>query len=391
MLKVLRLARRLAVGGVIVAGALSGPALAAETLKIGVVGGLTGPGAAWGLAIDAGAKIAAAEINAKGGLSIGGKPHTVEVVSYDDQYKAASAVTAVNRLIDQDEVKFILGPIGSASLLAIKPITERNKVILLSNTYTAKALENTGYVFRVLPTTQEYNASFIDWLKTNRPAIRSVALLSPNDETGWNSQKVQTEAYGKAGFTIAAAELFERQQTDFRAVLTRILASKPDAIELDTTPPPTAGLVVRQARELGFSGQFTKFGGVNVAEIVKGAGAENAEGMLGYFAADPDSKEWAWLQTEYAKHHPNEMSDFTFFFYDAAKLLLAAIGRAGTATDTDAVRAQIEQGAPFDTLLGKAFWGGKAAYGIDHQLVTPSFLGEIQKGKGKVIARLAAQ
>lgn len=362
----------------------------AETLKIGVVAPQTGPGAAWGFALDAGARIAADEANEKGGLTVDGKTYQIEVITYDDQYKAAETVTAVNRLIHQDGVRFIVGPLGAASLLAVKPITEPAEVLMMSNTYTVKALEDSEYIFRVLPTSREFVPPFVAWLRENRPELKKVGLLAPNDETGWDSQAVQREAYEANGFEVAAAELFERKQNDFRAILTKLLAAEPDTIELDTTPPPLAGLIIRQARELGFTGQFTKFGGVNVTEIVEAAGAENAEGLLGYLGADPASKEWEWLETQYGKFHPNRMGDFTFFFYDASKILFAGIEKAGTVEDTTRVRDAIEQASPFETLIGESHWGGADVYGIDHQLFTPTFLVEIAEGKGRVIQKLDA-
>ena len=365
---------------------------AQETLKLGVLGGMTGPGAPWGLAIDGGVKVATDEINQAGGLKVGEKTYKIEVVSYDDHYKAADAVTAVNRLIDQDKVKFILGPIGSASLLAIKPITEKSKVVLLSNTYTTEALNaETRYMFRVLPTTNEYDGQLIGWLKQNRPAIKRVAIISPNDATGWSTQKGKRKVYEGSGFEVADARFFERSQNDFRTLLAGILAKKPDLIELDVVPPAQAGLVIRQAREMGYKGPFTKFGGNNVAETVKAAGAENAEGTLLYFSADPASEAFSKLSKAYAKYHANAMDDFTFYFYDATKLLFSAMQKAGTVTDTDAVVKAIESNKSFDGVQGKIVWGGKETYGIDHQIATPAYLGVIENGKGKVIAKFEAR
>ncbi|MBX7021505.1 ABC transporter substrate-binding protein, partial [Providencia rettgeri] len=264
-----------------VAGMVAALGAQAQTLKLGVVGGMTGPGAPWGLAIDGGVKIAVDEGNQAGGLQVGDKKYKVEVLTYDDHYKAADAVTATNRLIDQDEVKYIIGPIGSASVMAMKPITERNKVIMLSNSYSTEVLDaNTKYMFRVLPTQYEYNRQLIGWLKQERPELKRLAILSPNDATGWSTQKIQTAAYKDAGYDVAETKFFERSQNDFRTLLTSILAKNVDFIELDTVPPGPAGIVIRQAREMGFKGQFTKFGGNNVAETVKSAGADNAEGTL---------------------------------------------------------------------------------------------------------------
>lgn len=75
--------RTLAVSAALWGGLAAGAQ--AQTLKIGLIGPLTGPGAAWGYA-------------AKGGLEVGGKKHQVEIVAYDDQYKAAEAVAAYQRL-----------------------------------------------------------------------------------------------------------------------------------------------------------------------------------------------------------------------------------------------------------------------------------------------------
>ena len=109
-----------------------------DTLKIGVVSALSGPGSEWGLAQDGAAKIAAMEINAKGGLKVGGKTYKIEVISYDDQYKAALSVSGATRLIEQDKVKLIVGPMGSAATLAVKPLFEQHKVVAIIGAYSEK-------------------------------------------------------------------------------------------------------------------------------------------------------------------------------------------------------------------------------------------------------------
>jgi len=373
-------------------GLLAALAVQAQTLKLGVVGGMTGPGAPWGLAVDGGVKVAVEEVNQAGGLVVNGKTYKVEVITYDDHYKAADAVTATNRLIDQDAVQFIIGPIGSASVMAMKPMTERNKIVLLSNSYSTEVLDaNTRYLFRVLPTTYEYNGQLIGWLKQNQPALKRLAILSPNDATGWSTQKTQKQAYEAAGYTVAETRFFERSQNDFRTILTSILAKNVDFIELDTVPPGPAGIVIRQAREMGFKGRFTKFGGNNVAETVKSAGVEHAEGTLVYLSADPTSAPYARLSAAYAKFHSNSMDDFAFYFYDATRLLLKAIVEAGTVSDTAAVVRRIEANPSFDGIQGSIVWGGQAVYGVNHQIATPAYLGIIKGGKAEVIEKFDAR
>jgi len=366
-----------------------GAAAQSDTLKIGVVSALSGPGSEWGLAQDGAIKIAAAEVNEKGGFVVGGKSYKVEVISYDDQYKAALAVTAATRLIEQDKVKFIVGPMGSASTLAVKPLFEKNKVLAIIGAYSEKALDaNTRYSFRGFPTQVEFVAPIVEWLKKNKPELKTVAELEPNDETGWFSQKLLKQNYEGAGFTIVSSELFERSLKDFQPVLTRILATKPDIIELGTTPPGTAGLVIRQARELGFKGQFVKIGGPGAPQIVAAAGKEFAEGLLCYAAADTTTKNFKDLEAKYAKVLKPPMNEFTVYFYDAARMMFDAIQAAGTVEDTDKVAAALEKAGPYTGLQGPIRWGGMKSYGTNHQILTPTFIGMIKNGEQVIIGRM---
>src|SRR3979490_1482566 len=70
----------------------------AQTLKLGVLATLSGAGTAWGIAMQGAAELAAEDVNSKGGLEVGGKKYQVEVIAYDDHYKAADALTAFNRM-----------------------------------------------------------------------------------------------------------------------------------------------------------------------------------------------------------------------------------------------------------------------------------------------------
>lgn len=361
----------------------------ADTLKIGVVSALSGPGSEWGLAQDGAAKIVAAEVNAKGGLKVGNKTYKVEVISYDDQYKAALGVSGVTRLIEQDKVKFVVGPMGSASLVAVKPLYEKNKTLAIIGAYTNKALDaNTKYIFRGFPTQVEFAGPIVGWLKKNKPTLKTVAEIEPNDETGWFSQKLLKERYESFGYQFVATELFERSLKDFQPLLTRILAAKPDIIELGTTPPATAGLVIRQARELGFKGQFVKIGGPGAPQIVAAAGKDFAEGLIGYTAADTTTATYAKLASEYAKVLKPPMNEFTVYFYDTVHMLLDAMQNAGTVEDTDKVGAALEKLTPYKGLQGNIHWGGMKEYGVNHQILTPTFIGEIKNGKEVVIGQM---
>lgn len=354
---------------------------AQETLNIGALVTISGAGAAWGNGMKNAAEIAADEVNAKGGLEVAGKKYKVNVIAYDDKYQANEAVTVANRLVFEDKVKFIIGPVGSAAVLAIQPITEKNKVIVLTLGFTSKALgADKPYTFRPNVTTAEVSQPQIDWLVKSQ-GLKKVGALFPNDETGQQIAKDLTGAYKKAGAQLAATEFFERDRVDFVPQLTRMLARGIDAIELDGNSPTTAGLIVKQAREIGFTGKIVRTGGPATQEIVNVAGANAAKGMFVHTPMNPDLPATKAYMTKYAAKYSHAMNGFSPAFYDGTKILFEAMRKAGTVTDTDAIRKEMEKISGFEGALGKSSWTGKDMYGSNHQLDAPFYVAEVVDGK----------
>src|SRR5690606_39000095 len=157
----------------------------------------SGAGAAWGQGMQHAAELAADDANAQGGLEVAGKRYKVEVIPYDDKYQANEAVTVANRLVFEDRVKYIIGPVGSAPALAIQPITERNVVIGMILGVTPKALgPDKPHTCRPSVTTAEVSQPQIDWaVAANK--IKKVGALLPNDETGQAIAKDLQAADGK--------------------------------------------------------------------------------------------------------------------------------------------------------------------------------------------------
>lgn len=361
-------------------------AQAQETLKIGAVVALSGAGAAWGDGMLNGAKLAADDVNSAGGLQVGDKKYKIAIVAYDDKYQANEAVTAANRLVYEDGVKYIVGPTGSAPLLAIQPITEKNKVIVLTLAFTAKTLgADKPYTFRPILTTSEFSQPQIDWVAKVK-GVRKVGGLFPNDETGQQIAKDVDAAYQKAGAQLAGKEFFERDRVDFVPLLTRVLASGVGAIELDGNSPATAGLLVKQAREIGFPGLIVRTGGPATAEIIGVAGKRAAEGLYVHSVIDPRSERLARYIDRYQKTYKQPMNGFSPFFYDSTHMLFEAMKKAGTVTDTDKVKTVLERIQDYDGVLGKLSWTGKDKYGIAHQISAPFYIAQVTDGREIIVA-----
>jgi branched-chain amino acid transport system substrate-binding protein len=354
---------------------------AQDSLTLGALVTLSGPGAAWGQGMKNAAELAADKVNKTGGLEVGGKKYQVRVVAYDEKYQANEAMTAVNRLVFEDKVKYIIGPVGSASVLAIQPITEKNKVIVMTLGFTKKALAaDHPYTFRPNVTTVEIAQPQINWLVKTQ-GIKKVGVLFPNDETGQQAARDLEPAYGKAGAELSTKEFFERDRVDFVPILTRMMAQNIDTIELGVNSPATAGMIVKQARELGFDGRIVRTGGPATQEIVNVAGKESAEGMFVHTPINPDLASEKAYADLYAAKYKSPMNGFSPSFYDGTNMLFEAMRRAGTIDDTAKVRAELEKISNFDGVLGKLNWTGKAVYGIDHQLNVPFYVAEVKNGK----------
>lgn len=349
-------------------------------LKVGFISALSGGGMGWGMGMLGGVELAAEDVNKKGGITIGDTTYTIKVIPYDDKYGGPGAAQAAQRLVSQDDVKFIFGPLGSVPMLAIADITESAKVMVLSNSYTSKALNaQKPFTFRLTPTTAETAGPMVAFIAKDNPNAKSVAVISPNDESGKEVQSHSEPHYAKAGIKHVAKEFYERGTQDFVPVLTKIFAAKPDILDLDGSTPADSGVIIKQARQIGFKGLIVKVGGPGVAESIKVAGNEAAEGLLYYSPWDPNSAPIKELMSRFEAKYKMPMNPLGIFFYEGGHMLFAAMA-AAKSVDADVLRKHIDAQADYNGLQGRYVWGGQADYGIRHQWIAPFYVGQVKNG-----------
>ena len=374
---------RTALVGAILTLAAAIPAQAQETLKIGGIGPLSGGGTAWGLATQRGIELAIDDLNAAGGVKADGKSYKLELIMYDDQYTGQGGKSAAERLVNQDQVKFIVGPIGSPPALATIGVTNPAKVIALTNGYAAAVLKNETkdpYNFRIINTSVEFGPPLIAWLKEAHPEVKKVGILAPNDAVGQSVATQLAEDYRKQGFEVAI-DMFERGTKEFTPLILRMMAQKVDAFEFDGNSPGDVGLMVKQMRQAGFRGTLIQIGGPGIDEVIQIAGP-HAEGYLSYDVFDWSTPGGQKLQAAYEKKYGKGIINAQMpAFYHATLLLAEAIKRAGT-LDTDKVRAALEKTDGFDAgLYGPIKWTGEETYGVRHQILLPYFVSEVKNGQ----------
>jgi branched-chain amino acid transport system substrate-binding protein len=370
--------KRLTLIAALAVSVVGSAAWAEDNLTIGVHGSFSGAGAAFAEGMLAATDFAAEDANKDGGLEVAGKRYKVLIKQYDDRYRAQDAVTAMDRLMIQDGIHFVVGPMGSAAAVATKAQTTAGKVITMTLAFTPRALgTDAPFAFRPVITTGEFSDPQVAWLMKTSPSKQVVSLL-PNDETGQQIGAGNTASYAKAGAKLQV-EYIERERVDFVPVLTRVLM-KADGLELGGNSPTTAGVILKQARELGYRGPVFVTGGDVAAEMVKVAGKEAAEGTYVHLPIDtglPDTA--AYVARFKAKYGPN-MNAFSPFFYSGLQMLFAAMKKAGTVEDTTKIAATLEGLSDVPTAIGKAGWTGEKQYGIKHQIDLPFYVGQIKDG-----------
>jgi branched-chain amino acid transport system substrate-binding protein len=354
----------------------------ADDLKVGLIGPMTGPGAPWGFAAKVSMEILADKVNARGGLDVGGKKYQVQIVTYDDQYKASEAVAAYNRLTVQDGVKIVVIQ-TSAPTMALKQNLEDDKVIGFTTSYTPAAIDDkTRFLFRGYSTATDFMPPYAEWMAKNLKE-KKMATLNPNDETGWSQQKTTEALYKKVGFTVVDSELYERSVKDFAPLITKIMATGPDVIDLGASSPATVGMIVRQARDAGYKGRFVQTGGAGWAEAVQAAGKDGADGMVNILYADPDNAAFQALVAEYKKRmngqQPNEM---VTVYTDILSVILASVQKAGTISDTTKIAAAIPAALPMQSLQGT-----EMTY-APQQISTWDYIGVLTDGRPKVAGQV---
>jgi branched-chain amino acid transport system substrate-binding protein len=345
-----------------------------KQLKIGLVAPMTGAGAPWGLAWKRSAQLIAEQINSAGGLTVQGQKYKIELIAEDDKYSPSEAVTVTNKLIFNDKVSFILGPIGSALCTAISPITEDNKVITFHSCQSPKSLgPDRPFAFRAVPLIGENVPPMFRWIKEKYPNVKKMAVLSPNDETGWTVNAEYMYVGKKFGFETVAEDYFQRNTNDFYPVLTRILKNQPDLLAM-SGGTGDIGLILKQARQMGYKGLAYSSAAHDPDKLCKVAGKEFAEGYLhsALTIMPGPIKKW---HDEYVARW-GEWSDVSILG-TALDIIVQGIKKADS-LDTTKVRKAIETMNYTDRLFGPLKFGGKKRYGLAHQLLEPIFITQIK-------------
>ncbi len=331
-----------------------------DTIKIGINAPMTGDIPKVGEGTKFAAEMWLEDINAAGGLDVGGKKYQVELVLEDNESKAESATKANTKLITQDDVLVIVGPQSSKQAVPAGGVANDNKVPMVSPWSTnPNTTLNRPWVFRTPfldPFQGPVLANFAteEFGATKAAVLYDVASDYPKGlaeffKKGWE------ENHG-AG-SVVAYESFTTKDADFSAQLTKIKASGADFI---FTPQyyNEVALIAQQAHELGWDKPIIGSDSWGSAELISLCG-DHCDGLFfstHYAAAGATGATKAFIDRYNEKHGyvPDDVGALT---WDTMLLLQKAIQDCGTITgdlanDRQCVRDALAKIKDFDGITG---------------------------------------
>ncbi|MFH1052132.1 MAG: ABC transporter substrate-binding protein [bacterium] len=297
-----------------------------EVIKIGAILPLTGSAAPYGNNAKNGIELAITDIEKIYSIKI-------EVIYEDSKTDPQSAVNALKKLYSINKIKIIIGDINSSGLLAMAPIAEKNKIILLSPGASNPKISYAGkYIFRNWHSDAlegEIAAKFafdsLKWKKT--------AILFVNASYGIGLAETFKNIFSNLGGDVISYESYQQNAYDMREQIITIKKLNPDGLYLPGWPKEMS-IALRQLKQLGVKLQILSSQGFDDPLILSLAG-KSAEGVIYTVPKEADTSNSITInfKNKYKSIYGKEPGVCSASGYDALKILVTAIKNVGTNID----------------------------------------------------------
>ena len=293
-------------------------------IKFGSILSLTGEAASYGTQMQQGMEIAMQEIN-----SDSTSKFKFEIIYEDSKFDPKEAVNSCKKLIEIDKVNAIVGITGSKNALAITPIANEKKIIIIDALSSSSKLTTEGgdAYFRIMPSDNFAGKFIANWAFND--GFKKAAIIYVNDGWGNEIKDITTKTFLNLGGKITNTEAINAGVSDFKNVLTKLRNDLPDIIFL-LTYSPEAGIIVKQSRELKIAAKFMGSDNLSASEFAKNREKE----VVGVMLALPGSGKgniYEKFKKKYEEKFKSTPSINTIKSYDA--IMLAAHIFNSTKTD----------------------------------------------------------
>jgi branched-chain amino acid transport system substrate-binding protein len=355
-----------------------GRAAGAPGLKLGMVVPLSGPSARFGGFATHGAELAVKQINASGGVNGG----PITLTRGDSQGTPVESVSAARRMLSENGYQAILGDIASSATIALQPVMEDAKVILLnaasSNvdiTYKA-GVGGFKWTFRSYPT-DELRSKVVVQYGVEKRGFTRYSALSVDSDYGRGAIAFSKKYLPEFKSELFSEDYYKDDETDFRPVLSRIRSLNVQAILMYGLPDATR-LIGRQMQEIGLAGKVFLMGSAEFTypDTIKMA-PRVFEGAVEVQAWAPDvsSPRSQQFVADYKAAYGTEVPNVHSYTHWEAVHLLAAAAKAAKGPSNSDLR---------DALAGIDYDGATGPIRFDkhNQAELPMFVYQVVNGKG---------
>lgn len=384
---------RSAAAGAVVAGTVGLPtrifAADQKTVKIGMNIPMTGDYAPWGLPGLYGSQIIANDINAAGGVKIGGDNYMIEIVAYDHAYDTEKAVQGYKKLVLEDDVKMVM-MLGGSTVASVLPWAQRKKMLtttLLPSDITPKS----EYLVATCESHPLYNVTGVEWLAENFPEAKTAVIVTNNDaEYGLQSAATYKAAFEVEGIDVLDVNLHGFDITDFAPIVSSVLAKKPDIFCMATSFYVTP--LMEQLFHQGFKGKIISCTLDYYDEIIAKTNKEFVNGTIFQFPDFDDPKlnepginfpNPGDFDAKFKKDHPHDWSAVAWEYPAILLNWIEGAKAAGSVEPTKVLKALKSNASP-EFIFGGGQWWGSQMWGLDNAVVGRWPVVVVEDGKARI-------
>src|SRR6185312_12462848 len=284
-------------------------------ILIGHFASMTGSEATFGQSTDQGLRLAIDELNAAGGI----KGKKVHLITMDDQGKAEDAASVVTRLIDQEGVVAILGEVASSRSLAAAPIAQAKKIPMLTPSSTNPKVTEVGdFIFRACFIDPFQGTVMAKFARENLKLKKVAVFRDVKSDYSVGLADFFISKFKELGGTITDDVSCQAQDVDFKAQLTQIKSTNPEAIYIPGYYTEV-GLIARQARELGIKAVLMGGDGWDSPKLSEiGATAVNGGYFSNHYSTESTDPAAVEFMKKFKEKYHTQPDGLSSVAYDAA-------------------------------------------------------------------------
>ncbi|WP_232698783.1 substrate-binding domain-containing protein [Brevibacillus daliensis] len=344
-----------------------------DVIKIGVLASLTGPLESYGKQTQKGFELGL-DYATKGKREVAGKK--IEFIVEDTETKSDVAVQKATKLLEQDKVDFLVGSSSSGDTLAVLPLAEEYKKIMVVEPAVADSItgENWNkYIFRTGRNSSQDAVAGAAAIAKDGVKIATFAQDSAYGREGIGAFKSAAE---KLGGTIIAEEYADASTTDFTANIQKIISAKPDYLFITWAGSNSPW---KQLMDMKVSEQGIKISTAapDIAALKTMDALVGMEGFSVYYHTLPKTEMNTWLTDEHKKRFNGEIPDlFTAGGMTAAVAIVEALEKTKGDVEVENLIKTME-GMTFETPKGKMQFRAE-----DHQALQALYAIKLEKQAG---------